>query len=101
MSFMLAHKMWSSFNMAPMQDYQTHLYLKTDVLLLADVLETFRATILKYCVIDPCNMYSAPSLAWNAMLKMTRGRLVLLTDIDENLFIESGTCGGVAMISNR
>lgn len=95
MTFMRAQKIWSFFNMASMQDYQTPSSL------LADVLETFRATILKYCVIDPCNMYSAPSLAWNAMLKTTRGRLVLLTDIDENLFIESGICGGVAMISNR
>ena len=50
------------------------LYLKTDVLLLADVFETF----ITVCHnknsygLDPAHYYTAMGLAWSAMLKMTQ-----------------------------
>lgn len=44
------------------------LHLKTDVLLLADVFESFRDMALRNYNLDPCHFYSLPGIAWNAML---------------------------------
>ena len=53
------------------KDYRD-LYLKCDVLLLADVFERFRNNSLKNYRLCPSHYLSAPSLSWNAMLKMTK-----------------------------
>ena len=77
------------------------LYLKSDVLLLADVFENFRKTRLEYYKLDPCHYFSAPGLAWDACLKMTSVSLELISDIDKYLFIEKGLRGGVSIITHR
>ena len=43
--------------------------IKTNVLLLADVLEAFRDRCLKNYKLDPAHFYTAPGLAWQALLK--------------------------------
>ena len=55
------------------------LYLKSDILLLADVFENFRKTYLQYYRIDPCHYFTSPGLSWDAMLKMTGIKLELMT----------------------
>ena len=50
------------------------LYLKTDVLILADVFETFR-TVCHHKNsdgLDPVHHYTALGLSWSSMLKMTK-----------------------------
>ena len=69
-----------------MGDYHD-LYLKTDVLLLADVFEQFINTCLDYYRLNPCHYFSSPGLSCDAMLKMTRIELELISDIDMHLFI--------------
>ena len=76
------------------------LYLKTDVLLLADVFEEFRSVCLGNYEFDSW-YYTAPGWAWDAALKETDIQLELLTDVDMLLMIEKGIREGVSMISNN
>ena len=82
-----------------MGDYHD-LYLKIDVLILADVFETFRNTGREYYNLDPVHYYSSPGFAWDAMLKKTGINLELITAIDKYLMLEKGMRGGVSYIAN-
>ena len=95
-----AKKVWRVFKMEHFQDYH-NLYNETDVLLLADVFESFRNICIENYNLDPAYYYTAPSLAWDACLKITDAKLELLIDIDMLLMVEKGIRGGVSMISNR
>ena len=93
--------------------------LKTDVLLLADVFDTFRNKCLKNYKLDPAHFYNAPGLAWQALLKTAaeycaheerhkecevcpdKFRLELLTDIDMLLMVEKGIRGGITQAVKR
>ena len=95
-----AQKVWNTFQLQTMGEYH-NLYLKSDILLLADVFENFRKTCLQYYKLDPCHYFTSPGLSWDAMLKMTNIKLELMTDIDMFQFIEKGMCGGISYIANR
>ena len=95
-----AQNVWNTFNLNTMGDYHD-LYLKSDILLLADVFENFRKTCLQYYKLDPCHYFTSPGLSWDAMLKMTNIKLELITDIDMFQFIEKGMRGGTSYIANR
>ena len=88
------------FKMNALGDYHD-LYLKTDVLLLANVFEKFISTCLDYYGLDPCHYLSSPGLSWDAMLKMTRIELDLISDIDMYLFITKRMRGGITYIAKR
>ena len=77
------------------------LYLKSDVLLLADVFENFRKTSLQFYKLDPCHYFTSLSLSWDAMLKLSNIKLELMTDVDIFQFIEKDMHGGVSSITNR
>ena len=77
------------------------LYFTIDVLLLADVFENLTSMCLEYYELNCLHFYTAPSLAWNAALKMTDAKLDLITDSDMYLFFENAIKGGVSMISNK
>ncbi|CAH3018101.1 unnamed protein product, partial [Porites evermanni] len=95
-----ASNVWDTFKCKSLRDYHD-LYLKTDVLLLADVFENFRKTCLKHYKLDPAHYYTSPGLAWDACLKETGQELQLLNDYDMLMMIEKGIRGGITHISKR
>ena len=66
-----AKHVWKEFEMPNMEEYHD-VYLKTDVLLLADVFKEFRKVCEKHYELDPSHYYTTPGLAWDAMLKLTK-----------------------------
>jgi len=95
-----AQEVWDAFEIQNLGDYHD-LYLKTDVLLLADVFENFQETSLHHYKLDPCHYITSPGLSWDAMLKMTKINLELISEIDMQLFIEKGMRGGISYIGHR
>ena len=72
-----------------MKDYY-NLYNLSDVLLLADIFENFISICMIHYRLDPAWYFSAPGLAWDAALKITKVQLELLSDPDILLMMESG-----------
>ena len=95
-----AKNVWNTFGMKTMRDYHD-LYLKTDVLLLADIMENFRKVCRANYGLDPLWYYTAPGLAWDAILKLTKVELELISDPDMYLFIERGIRGGTSTITKK
>ena len=95
------------------------VYYATDVLLLADVFETFRSLCPEHYRLDPAHFYTAPGLTWQDLLKTApeycecekrhkdcdicpeEFRLELLTDIDMLLMFEKGIRGGITQAVKR
>lgn len=79
----------------------TLLYNKSDVLLLANVMENFRTVCLNTYKLDPARFYTAPGLAWSAMLKTTKKEFDMLTDYDMILMLTKVMRGGLSKCSTR
>ena len=94
--YLRAQDSWDRFGCETLKDYHDH-YLLTDVLLLADVFENFRKTVLKKHGFDPLHFITLPSLA----LKHTDTELDLITDPDGYLVLETNLRGGIVTISKR
>ena len=95
-----ACQVWGVFKCSTLGEYY-ELYLKSDVLLLADVFENYRDLCLKTYDLDPAHYFTAPGLSWDAMLKFTKVQLELLTDIDMLHFFKKGIRGGCSTCVSR
>lgn len=84
-----ALKTWDTFGITTLGEY-SDLYLKTDVLLLADVFERFRDTCIDVYKLDAAHYYTSPALSFDAMLLYTSVKIELLTDVDQLMFVERG-----------
>ncbi|KAB0805429.1 hypothetical protein PPYR_02399 [Photinus pyralis] len=92
-----AQEVWSRFNCSNLGQY-VDLYMKTDILLLADVFEQFRSSCISTYDLDPAHYFTLPGFTWDAMLKYTQQELELLTDQDMFLFVERGIRGGLSQV---
>ena len=95
-----AQNVWTTFRCRTMRDY-LELYLFTDVCLLADVFETFRATSKEAYELDPAYFVSAPQLAWNAMLRFIKRPIQLISDAEMYRMIQPAVRGGICHASVR
>ena len=69
-----------------MKDYHK-LFLKCDVLLLADVFEKFRSNTLENYGLCPSHYLSAPGLSWDAMLIQIQIYLYSLKKVQRGDFL--------------
>ena len=95
-----AQHVWREFKCKTLKDYM-QIYLKGDVLQLADIFQEFRTVCSKNYHLDATHYISAPHLSWDAMMKHTDCHLDLLYDPAMFQLIDSGLRGGVCMISQR
>ncbi|XP_011878101.1 PREDICTED: uncharacterized protein LOC105567657 [Vollenhovia emeryi] len=98
--YVRAENVWQRFSIQTLGDY-SDLYMKIDVLLLADIFENLRDNSINSYGLDPAYYYTLPGFTWDAMLKHTPVNFELLTDIDMVMFLERGIRGGLSQCSNR
>ena len=74
-----ALKVYDDMKCQSFLDYH-NLYLESDIVLLADVYESFRKKSMEIYGLDPTNYISAPGFSWDAMLLYTGVELELVHD---------------------
>ena len=93
-------KVMKAFNLRTNREIHD-LYLRVDVMGLADVFEAYRDLSIADYKLDPAAFIGTPSFGWAAMLKMTGVQLDLLSDVDMYTFFEKAKRGGVSMAATR
>lgn len=74
------------------------LYLKMDVLLLAEIISDFRETAIYTYGVDPLHYFTLPGYAWDMALKTSNVKLELLNDRDLIELVIKGVRGGISSI---
>ena len=95
-----AKKVWDLFKTKKLGEYHD-LYMQADTAQLSDVFENFIYLYLKDYDLDPTHFVSTPSLAFEAMLKMTNVKIELLTDIDMVLMAEKEIRGRLTQVVRK
>ena len=100
-----ARRVWELSGCATMRDYVS-LYLKTDVVLLADVFEAFRAAGFGHYGLDAAHYYTLPGFSWDAFLKQTGAVIGCIYDGQQDShemldMLRRGMRGGVSVVSTR
>jgi hypothetical protein len=95
-----AKQLWDRFNIANLGQY-FNLYLKSDICLLADVFQRFRAVLYNNFGLEALHYVSLPSYAWASMLKVTGVNIELLCDSEYYQAFEAMKRGGMVNVPHR
>ena len=95
-----ALRVWREFGINNLGEYHD-LYLRMDIILLANVFKAFRKVCLDNYRLDPAHFYTAPGLVWKACLKKTKIRLELLLDPNMPLMFKRWIRGGITQSVHR
>jgi hypothetical protein len=95
-----AQEAWDFFQCKTLEDYHL-LYVKCDVLLLADCMEHFRHVCHSTMQLDPLHYLGLPGFAWDCMLRFLSVELPLIDDCTMYNFFESAIRGGVSQVGLR
>ena len=93
----LASRMWEESGCKSLRDYM-RVYLLLDTLLLAEVFEQFRKTVIREYSLDPAHFVSAPGFAIQAALYESKQEIDLITDIDLLNRITNNVRGGLVSV---
>ena len=74
------------------------MHVQSNTLLSEDVFENFRNKCLETYELDPAHFLTAPRLAQQAALKMTKVKFDLLTNTDMLLMVEKSIRGGICHV---
>jgi hypothetical protein len=93
-------QVWDLLKCKTFKDYHS-FYLRLDVCLLTNIMETFRKTSMGMFGLDANHYVGLPGMAWDCMLKFSGVNLELMTDIDVYIAMEKGIRGGLTMVTHR
>ena len=92
-----AQNVWKAFSCKTLGDYHD-VYLRSDVLIVADVLETLRKFCFTQYGLDLTHFFTCSQVSYEALLKMTGVKLELLSKIDMFNLVESGIRSGFCFV---
>ena len=95
-----AKNVFKKFNCNNLLDYSI-LYLKTDICHLSDVFQKFSKFAYETYELDPRHSYTLPGFSWQAMLKMTKIELELVSDPDMYLYLMDTIRGGISVCNKK
>ena len=95
-----AQTVFEKFNCKNLLDYSI-LYLKTDLCHLADVFQKLSNFAYEKYELDPRNSYTLPGFSWQAMLKLTKIELELISDPDMYSFLMDTIRGGISICNKK
>ncbi|CAI2197657.1 16022_t:CDS:2, partial [Funneliformis geosporum] len=92
--YITSHDRFKETELPLIQEFHSIL---EDMLSLADVWTTFRKISIRHYSLDPSHYVSASSLSWDVMLKMTKVKIELFTEMAMHDFIEKAKRGGIVI----
>ena len=95
-----AKKVWDVFKINILGEYHD-VYVQVDTAQLSDIFKNFRSLCLEEYQLDPAYFVSTPSLAFEAMLKITKAKIGLFADVSMVLMTEKWIHGGLTQVVKK